>query len=189
MIVVSIDIVVTALAWMPWKLTFYLMITTILCFKCSGQPPPYGDLPTYPSISPPSFLWNDVSGSDFSTMINSAYNEAIHWRRNLFSVPVGKAGCRFVQKLSRLFQSYADCSALEGIAFKAAMVMPILLLQKPHFKSRSKEDARVLERRFKCWLEVTRTVYYWSVAHYNLIFQLGFPLLLRLAKWLDALLI
>ena len=94
-----------------------------------------------------------MSGSDFSTMINLAYNEAIHWRHNLFSVPVGKAGCRLVQELSRLFQSYSDCSALEGIAFKAAMLMPILLLQKPHFKSRSKEDARELERCLRCWLE------------------------------------
>ena len=29
--------------------------------------------------------------------------------------------------------------------------MPILLLQKTHFKSRSKEDTQVLERYLKCW--------------------------------------
>ena len=70
-----------------------------------------------------------------------AYDEAIHWRRNLFSVPVGRAGTQFVNELARLFQSFADGSALEGVALKAAMLLPILLFQKPHFKSRSREDA------------------------------------------------
>ena len=35
---------------------------------------------------------------------------------------------------------------------KVAMLMPILLLQKPHFKSRSRDDARVLERHLRSWL-------------------------------------
>jgi len=52
---------------------------------------------------------------------------------------MGKTGCRFVPELSRLFQSYTtDCSALEGIALKAAMLMLILLLQN------DQEDARML---------------------------------------------
>ena len=84
-------------------------------------------------------------------MVNDAYDEAIHWRRNVFPVPVGKAGTYFVRELAGLFQSFADCSALEGFALKAAMLMPILLLQKTHFKSRSREDARVLERHLKFW--------------------------------------
>jgi len=84
-------------------------------------------------------------------MINAAYDEAIHWQRNVFSVPVDKTGTQFVQELARLFQSFTDCSTLEGFALKAAMLMPILLLQKIHFKSRSKEDARVLEGHLKCW--------------------------------------
>ena len=61
---------------------------------------------------------------------------------------MGKADTHFVQELARLFQSFADCSALEEVAMKAAMLMPILLLQKPHFKSWSRDDARVLERRW-----------------------------------------
>ena len=88
---------------------------------------------------------------NISTCVTCAYDEVIHWRRNLFSVPVGRAGTRFVHELARLFQSFADGSALEGVALKAAMLLPILLLQKPHFKSRSREDARVLERRLSCW--------------------------------------
>ena len=100
-----------------------------------------------------------MPGSDFSSVLNKVYNEAIHWRRNLFSIPVGEAGYQFVHELSRLFQPYTDCSSLEGITLKAAMLMPILLLQKPHFRSRSKDDARVLDRRLKAGLRATWTVY------------------------------
>ena len=78
-------------------------------------------------------------------MITAAYDEAIHWQCNVFSVPVGKAGTKFVQELARLFQFLADCSVLEGFALKAAMLIPTLLLQKTHFKSRSKEDAQAVE--------------------------------------------
>jgi len=94
----------------------------------------YGNLPNYSPLSPPSFLWGDIPGTEFVDMINVVYDEAVHWRHNVFSVPVGKAGTQFVRELARLFQSFTDCSALEGFALKAAMLMPILLLQKTHFK-------------------------------------------------------
>ena len=55
---------------------------------------------------------------------------------------------RLVQEMARLFQSFADGSALEGITMKAAMLMPI---QKTSFKSRSREDARVLGRQLLSW--------------------------------------
>jgi len=122
-----------------------------ICYKCSGSTPPYGNLPDYAPLSPPSFLWGDVPGSEFVSKVNDMYGEVIHWRQNLFSVPVGKAGTQFVQEMVRLFQSFADGSALEGIALKAVMLMPILLLQKTNFKSRSRDDARVLGRRLLSW--------------------------------------
>jgi len=54
-----------------------------------------------------------------------------------------------MQEMARLFQSFADGSALEGIALKAVMLMPIFLLQKTNFKSRSRDDARVLGMSWK----------------------------------------
>ena len=98
-------------------------------------------------------MWGDVPGITFSACVSSfcAYDKDIHWRRNLFSVPVGRAGTQFVHELARLFQSFANGLALEGVALKAAMLLPILPLQKPHFKSRPREDARVLERHLRCW--------------------------------------
>ena len=40
---------------------------------------------------------------------------------------------------------------MESIALRAAMLMPILLLQKPHARSKTKEHIKCLERRLTLW--------------------------------------
>ena len=57
----------------------------------------------------------------------------------------------FVQEQARLFTAYAESSALESISLKTAMVMPTLLLQKPHQRSKPKELRTHLERRLNLW--------------------------------------
>ena len=47
-------------------------------------------------------------------------------RHYLFMVPFGKAGTEFITELTYL-NSYGIASALECIALKAAMEMPVLL--------------------------------------------------------------
>jgi len=63
---------------------------------------------------------------------------------------MGKA---FVVEITRMFRAYADASALESIALKAAMVMPALLLQKPHPKSKVKDHINHLECLLQLWKE------------------------------------
>ena len=108
-------------------------------------------LPDYPSVMPPSFTWGSVSGTNFSSLLDSVYNEVIHWRRNCFSVPFGKAGRGFVNELSRLYLAYGSASALESVALKATIVLPILLLQKPNRTSKTKEHIACLARRLPLW--------------------------------------
>lgn len=52
-----------------------------------------------------------------------------------------------------LHVAFASCSAMESIAMKAAIVLPILLLQKPSSKSKAKEHSNCLERRLRTWLD------------------------------------
>ena len=66
-------------------------------------------------------------------------------------MPSGQAGKKFVLELARLFRSFADRSSLERIALKAAMLMPLLLLQKPHPKSKAKDHVACLDRRLTEW--------------------------------------
>ena len=103
-------------------------------------------LPSPEQISTANFQWGEYDGSSLGHAIESAYVEAVHWRRNIFMIPSGKAGKDYVKEQARLFSAYSDGTPLEQVALKAAMVMPLLLLQKPHPTSKTKEHARCLER-------------------------------------------
>ena len=92
-----------------------------------------------------------MSGADFTQAVTAAYAEVVHWRQNLFLTPSGQAGKKFTAELARMYRAYAECTALEPIALKAAMVMPSLLLQKPHASSKAREHADCLHRRLQAW--------------------------------------
>ena len=93
----------------------------------------------------------ELNGTDFCHVMECAYLEIGHWRQNVFSVPSGKAGKQFLRELTHLFNAYAQASALESIALKACVVACALLLQKPHFSSKSKSHVKALERRLNAW--------------------------------------
>ena len=75
----------------------------------------------------------------------------MHWSRNVFPVPSGKAGKGFVNELAKLYRAYAEGTTLECIALKAASVLPILLLQRPHCDSKAKDHVACLSRRLDDW--------------------------------------
>ena len=108
-------------------------------------------LPEFAPMANQTFIWGVYDSATISSTLSSAYNEVVHWRRNNFPVPTGKVGKSFVSELSRLFRAYAEGSALESIALKATTVASILLLQKPHHKSKTKDHISCLERRLKLW--------------------------------------
>ena len=95
-------------------------------------------------IIPTCIHLGQFDGQDFAQAISAAYT--VHWCRNLFLVPSGKAGrdFKFVTQLARIFQSYAEGSALESVALKAVIVMPQLLLQKPSVSSEAKDHFSAL---------------------------------------------
>ena len=101
----------------------------------------------------PSLIFHGggANGMAFGRALNRIYDEIVHWNRNLFKIPSGKAGTAFVRELSRMFRAFADSSALESVAMKAVMVMPTLLLQKPHPRSKARDHVSHLERRLQLW--------------------------------------
>ena len=70
---------------------------------------------------------------------------------NIFMLPSGKVGKEFIRVLTSLFTAYHQGSALESVALEAVMVACVLLLKKPHSKSKSKDHVRTLERRLRAW--------------------------------------
>lgn len=53
--------------------------------------------------------------------------------------------------MARLYDAFYCGSALESVALMATSILPILLLQKPHTRSRAKDLITYLERRMKAW--------------------------------------
>ena len=97
-------------------------------------------------------MWNEsVEGGMFQKSVELAYKEVVKWKRNIFLVPSGKVGERFVDELSKMFRAYGESTAMEPAAITAAMTMPALLLQKPHPKSKVKDHVKCLERRLDDW--------------------------------------
>ena len=115
--------------------------------------PPPSELPDFAPIATGVFTWGEHDSSAFSSSVKAAYSEIVHWKRNIFAVPSGALGKRFVNELARLFRAYADASALEGVALCAAMVVPALLLQCPHRSSKTRVNKACLERRLRLWEE------------------------------------
>ena len=112
------------------------------------------ELPPPTPISTENFVWSEkMNGDDFTQAVSAAYEEVIHWRRNLFLTPSGHAGKQFVSKLARLFHAYGEGSSLEPITLKAAMIMPALILQKPHASSKARDHVICLQHRLISWQE------------------------------------
>ena len=110
-------------------------------------------LPPSPQSCEPCFAWGNCEGAMFQDAIVDVYKIVVHWRRNIFRVPSGKAVKLVVRELTLLFQAYAEASTLESVAITAAMVLPSLILQKPHPLSKVKEHIECIERRLKLWKE------------------------------------
>ena len=108
-------------------------------------------LPGYKECHSLSFVWGCHEGDAFCRLIDDTYKEVIHWRRNLFKVPTGKNGNDFVCELARLLHAFQQNNPLERIALKAAMVLPVLLLQKPSAKSKCRDHSNSLGERLAKW--------------------------------------
>ena len=110
-------------------------------------------LPSFSVMTEPNFTLGALGGATFCSAVSAAYHEVVHWKRNLFSVPHGKAGTAFVVELSKLYRSYGEGSAMESIVLSAAVFMPAPLLQKPHARSKPKEHLKCSERHLLDWKE------------------------------------
>ena len=98
------------------------------------------------------FLWNNiVTGEQVCDFLISAYDEVVHWGPNVFLIPYGKAGKHFIKELARLYQAFAEDTALSSIALMACSVLQPLLLQKPYKQSKAKDHSAHLLRRLELW--------------------------------------
>ena len=84
-------------------------------------------LPDHPSASTGPFTLGSMDNHATADAINTAYEEAVHFRPNTFSVPQGSAGKAFISQLSRYLSCFGDAGPYESQAIKIAMVFQQLL--------------------------------------------------------------
>ena len=109
--------------------------------------------PIAPACSPDSaYMWRSLDGPTMCNKVIACYSEVIHWKRNVFRIPSGKAGKAFVSEMAKLFQAFAKENRIDSFALIAAVVLPHLLLQKPHKGSKTKDQALCLNRKLQLWL-------------------------------------
>lgn len=111
--------------------------------------------PIVPPLTPsetPKFTWGDRDAPTVMKTLSDIFLEVVHWRKNCFMVPFGKQGKLFVLELARLFRAFGEDDALEPVALKAAFVALILMLQKPHSKSKNADHNTCLKRRLELWM-------------------------------------
>lgn len=111
-------------------------------------------MPVYPRSlhlqRPIIYTWSDVDAETHQTL-DSAYDEVVNWKRNIFKLPMGRSGKALRPGVIPSFSSvYAEASALQSVALIAVMVMPSLL-QRPHRFSKTRNHVACLERRLGLW--------------------------------------
>ena len=89
----------------------------------------------------------------FSEDIGRCYEEIVHWRRNIFEVPSGAIGRRFVKLLTSWLEHFNAATKFQPIAMKTFLILPALLLQKPSKQSKPAEHKRLLEERMDLFEE------------------------------------
>ena len=97
------------------------------------------------------YTWSQNGKIVGPNLIDSIYNKIVFWPKNLFLLPSGACGKRYIKEITRLLNEWVSDSPLKDISFKAIVIMPNLLLQKPSKTSKSKEHQLPLERRLDLW--------------------------------------
>ena len=84
--------------------------------------------------------WGHISHDSFCDTINGVYDKIVHFKRDIFNVPSGRAGKAFIEELTFWIKQFNSNSDLNSVALKAFMVLPALILQKPSATSKSKDS-------------------------------------------------
>ena len=98
-----------------------------------------------------SFVWVERYGALFTDDLKEAYEEIVLWRKNIFMLPTGNAGKKYIKEVTRLLNAWTQNTPLRSISLKAIHTMLALLLQKRSKTSKSRDYLDALEKRLQLW--------------------------------------
>ena len=93
----------------------------------------------------------DSANAPEADEVESVYGEITQWRRNLFNLPKGNLGKKFVEEKTKLLNQWVTSNEEQSLML--LMMMPNLLLQRTSQKTKARENKNHLERRLKLWEE------------------------------------
>ena len=64
-------------------------------------------------IESETFYWNTIPGSVYQRNLEEAYEQIVYWRKNVFMVPTGAAGKKFIDETSRLLDQWTNNTPLK----------------------------------------------------------------------------
>ena len=50
------------------------------------------DVPSFKPMAEPNFIWGERDSMSFRKVLQTTYDEVVHWRKNCFKIPSGNAG-------------------------------------------------------------------------------------------------
>ena len=98
-------------------------------------------------------VWGALTLEELDQISQALYNEIIGWRKNLFMIPSGSSGKKYVAETTRLITNWNNKTPIGNISMRLLFVLPSLLLQKPSKSSKAKDHAEHLKRRLTKWAE------------------------------------
>ena len=88
----------------------------------------------------PSLKWDDYEETDsIIGKVGSEFEEIDTWRKNLFLIPLGKAGKDFIRELTGLLELFTNKTKWETLTLNFIHIFIPLMLQKPSVNSRAKK--------------------------------------------------
>ena len=92
------------------------------------------------------YKWGDYDGHVFEKNLNVIYDIIVHWKKNLFMLPTGRAGKDYIDEITQLLNVWIQDARIQAI-----MVMSSLILQKPSRNSKAKDHSEAIRRKMILW--------------------------------------
>ena len=124
-----------------------------VCGNCERQRLTTSTLPPPDAVNASinNAKWGVLQGLQIRQAVDSIYKRVVLWKKNMFKVPKGKIGERFIEEVANTINFFNSGSNLESVAISMTLIIFPLLLQKPSKSSKAKDHVTHLERRLQLW--------------------------------------
>ena len=104
------------------------------------------------SIKSNQLNWGEYQGEEaIQNMIKSTYDNILSWKKNIFAVPRGNTGNKFITELGRLINLFVHKTNWERLSLSLVHIFLPIMLQKPSVKSKPRDNNKYLMSRLERW--------------------------------------